>query len=476
MKTKLNWPLIVLVTFLLALAGCQSDSSSGTGSVAGDNLTFDTDGDGIPDNEDSCPTAVNSGVDADGDGIDDACDDDSSGSNDLDGDGVLNGVDNCPLVANSGQENVDSDLYGDVCDTDADGDGVADKVDNGDGTFTSIPVDPDGGDNCPLVSNAGQGDRDGDNIGNACDNDDDGDGIDDENDNCPLAANPAQTDSDGDGVGDACEADDDGDGIPNGDDNCQAVVNPEQEDLDGDGIGDACDDDTDGDGINDENILGQPLDNCPRTVNADQADSDGDGIGDACDLVNDIEFACATSGEQFSPMLASDSDVAAVASKDISGCLLGLGLLCDVESPENVVDDVLSNFATMRNTDLLGLSTISLSVSATTGFAYPGSNVIGVGFQESPQLLQLDLVGGALVVRTLLNNEIQEQSDGGIGFDLDLLGASGLLNGDAQSFLVFQTAKRFDTVEVSFDPSLISLLNEVNVNTVCASKTDVLMP
>ena len=34
----------------------------------------DTDGDGITDDKDSCPTTPNIGKDTDGDGIDDACD------------------------------------------------------------------------------------------------------------------------------------------------------------------------------------------------------------------------------------------------------------------------------------------------------------------------------------------------------------------------------------------------------------------
>jgi len=512
-----NWPLILLVTALLSLAGCNSDSNDSTDNSTGggsqvfdadgdgipDNqdscpntvnsgedvdadgiddacdMFFDADGDGIPDNQDSCPNTVNSGLDADADGIDDVCDTEIAPSTDVDNDGVLNSEDNCPTVSNPGQENVDRDLHGDACDTDADGDGVDDKTDNGDGTFTDIPV-PGGGDNCPLTPNSSQADQDGDEIGNACDDDIDGDSVNNNDatgnplDNCPLVPNPGQADSDGDGVGDACEDDGDSDGIPDGSDNCPDTVNPDQEDLDGDGSGDVCDGDTDGDGIDDENALGKPRDNCPLVDNPDQADTDGDGIGDACDLANDTEYACGI-GEANSPMLTSDTDIQASASKDLSGCLLNLGgllggLLCDVDDVGNVVDDDMGNVATMRNTDLLGLSTVTLRVAATTGFAYPGSNVVGVAFNESPQLLQVDLLGGQLIVRTLLDDAIQEESTGTGVLDLDLLGASGLLGGADTSFLVFQTEKRFDSVEVEFAPSLLSLLNEVNVHAVCAAK------
>ncbi len=456
-----NWPLILLVAALLSLAGCKSDSMVvPDNSVGGDSQVFDADGDGIPDNEDSCPNTPNSGVDADADGIDDACDGEVT-TNDLDSDGVLNSEDNCPLVKNPGQGNKDSDLYGNACDTDADGDGVDDKTDNGDGTFTDIPVS-EGGDNCPLTPNSSQADQDGDGIGNACDDDIDGDGFNNDEDACPyvIGNDPAACDA---------SADTDGDGIPDSSDNCPAIVNPDQEDLDNDEVGDVCDDDTDGDTIPDENFLGQPEDNCPLVPNPDQADTDGDGIGDACDLVNDAEYACDI-GEANSPMLTSDTDIQASASKDLSGCLLGLGLVCDVEEPGNVVDDDLANFATMLNTDLLGLSTVTLRVATTTGFAYPGSNVVGVAFNESAQLLQADLLGGQLIVRTLLDGAVQEESTGTGALDLDLLGASGLLGGTDTSFLVFQTEQRFDSVEVEFAPSLLSLLNEVNVQAVCAAK------
>ncbi len=492
MNTTTMMRLSVLLLLVISFAGCRSDSFSEDAAPAeappAAASLQDQDGDGIPDNEDSCPATPNLGVDADADGIDDACDSDVSGPADADGDGVLNNEDNCPLIANPSQDNADSDLFGDACDTDADGDGVPDKTDNGDGTFSVILV-TSGGDNCPLVANDGQSDLDGDQTGDACDTDADGDGVPDKTDNgdgtfstlepadggdnCPLVANADQTDTDADGVGDACEADADGDGIPDGTDNCPADVNPGQEDLDGDGTGDVCDADTDGDGINDGDLLGQPLDNCPRVANADQADTDGDGIGDACDPVNDADYACGISGQQFTPMLASDTEILAQASKDLSGCLLGIGLICDVLSPENVVDGDLSNVATMQNTDLLGASTVQLRVAATSGFAYPAANAIGIAFDESPQALQTDLLGGTLIVRTVLNGVVQEESTGDGVADLDLLGASGVLGGTDSTFLVFQTDRRFDGVEVEFAPSLLSLLNEVNVSAVCASKTDV---
>ena len=100
----------------------------------------DTDGDGVPDASDACPTepgpASNGGcpvlppADADDDGVPDANDlcptEPGPASNggcpipppaDADGDGVPDADDNCMNVANAGQEDSDADGAGNACDT-----------------------------------------------------------------------------------------------------------------------------------------------------------------------------------------------------------------------------------------------------------------------------------------------------------------------------------------------------------------------
>lgn len=98
----------------------------------------------------------------------------TSGPPDTDGDGLADPTDNCPSVANYDQTDLDSDGLGDACDLDIDGDGVP----NGQDAFPRNPAESadtdadgvgDNADNCRTVANAGQTDTDGDGIGDACD-------------------------------------------------------------------------------------------------------------------------------------------------------------------------------------------------------------------------------------------------------------------------------------------------------------------
>ena len=204
--------------------------------------------------------------DTDKDGIGDACDPKNNLEGDDDSDGILNGNDNCINNFNPDQADSDKDGVGDVCDNcpydkDNDIDGDLFCVGNAGYVFQYKSND-----NCPLVSNIYQTDKDKDGIGDACDElynpDADKDGIEDSKDNCKLTPNSNQLNSDGDSKGDACdqcpfdstntldelgqckvdeEDDNDKDGIKNDKDNCINVYNPDQADADRDGVGDVCD-------------------------------------------------------------------------------------------------------------------------------------------------------------------------------------------------------------------------------------------
>jgi hypothetical protein len=190
---------------------------SGEGTIAPD-----TDGDGVPDSTDNCPTVPNPGqVNSDGDTYGDACDNCPNTTNqdqlDSDSDGVGDVCDNCPSICNPLHLDADNDGKGDLCDSTPGCGGCGQPL--CEQWCTGVDSDrdgiPDASDNCPTVPNPGQEDGDGDGVGNVCDN-------------CPTIANANQADSDHDGVGDAC-------------DNCPSICNSQQLDADHDGIGDVCD-------------------------------------------------------------------------------------------------------------------------------------------------------------------------------------------------------------------------------------------
>ncbi|HMO03567.1 MAG TPA: glycoside hydrolase family 31 protein [Kiritimatiellia bacterium] len=348
--------------------------------------TIDTDGDGIFDANDNCPTTPN------------------ANQADTDGDGVGNACDNCPTVANANQADADNDGIGDVCDNDSDNDGIANHLDN-----------------CPNTPNPDQANFDGDAQGDLCDTDDDNDGMPDtweiQYGLNPFFAGDAALDLDGDGRSNLSEYQNGTDPtVPNAfvsnytsmtlagtfnnwvaSLNNMVLVNDytwqrdqvltgatnvkfkftangtwspnwgenNQSDLDiplQGGIAEAsganilangtltgtfrftfneqtraytvvklADTDTDGDGIADI------VDNCPNTPNANQLDTDGDGIGDVCDP--DVDGDGVTNGADNCPTVANPTQ------SDLDND--GVGDACDSDRDG---DGVANDFDNCPNT------------------------------------------------------------------------------------------------------------------------------
>lgn len=254
----------------------------------------DSDGDGISDCIDGCPTDPNKtepGIC--GCGVTDS---------DFDGDGTADCNDNCPRVHNPGQEDKEI-IY--VPEFSCWCKGFGCPPCEG-GYWMSQPDGiGDACDNCPDIWNPDQHDNDHDDVGDFCDNcpfdhntdqkNSDADTIfgddvlGDACDNCPNVPNLNQTDSDSDGVGDICDGcpddpdkissgvcgcgvpdtDGDGDGLQDCIDNCPSNKNRNQADSDSDGVGDTCD-------------------NCPNVYSLNQSDIDNDGIGDECDCTDGL--------------------------------------------------------------------------------------------------------------------------------------------------------------------------------------------
>jgi len=130
-------------SFLLAANGRASTPEgssapitavSGTVMIAGGV----DDGDGIPDEEDNCPSVANADqADDDGDGVGDACD-------------------NCILQDNPGQTDTDADGYGNACDCDFDQNGSC-NISDFQSFLTSFQEGEDGGTGTDM---AGDGDVD----------------------------------------------------------------------------------------------------------------------------------------------------------------------------------------------------------------------------------------------------------------------------------------------------------------------------
>lgn len=237
--------LLMLMTMLLA----------GTGSAWGQ----DADADGVLD------SLEEPGGDTDGDGIPDQQD------NDDDNDTRLT-IDE----EGSTQRDQDGDGTPDYLDRDEDDDTLAGLQEDvtGDGRLSA------------------QDDTDGDGLIDSLDADDDGDGLNTVRE-LLQPVTELRLDTDGDGRPDSLDSDDDNDGVstleerrygPEADSNGNGIpayrdpseIGPTQPDSDGDGAFDSVDDDDDGDGVSDVAELSEDTDG-DQAINRLDADDDGDG-------------------------------------------------------------------------------------------------------------------------------------------------------------------------------------------------------
>ena len=221
----------------------------------------DTDGDGKP-NKDESDEDSDKITDDDGDGIPDIIDrDDEDGpKGDKDGDGIINEED--PDADGDGVSNDDEKEAGlDPLNPDTDGDGTndGDEDTDGDGKKNKDESEvPEG----PVTDN------DGDGLGDTGVTDKDP-----EDGQADITDGPLTNDTDGDGIEDAVDPDIDGDGVNNSDEKA-AGTDPYNPDTDGDGTNDG-DEDADGDGKTNAEESDPTVD--------ESKDSDGDGIPDIID-------------------------------------------------------------------------------------------------------------------------------------------------------------------------------------------------
>jgi hypothetical protein len=158
---------------------------------------------------------------------------------DTDGDGVPDPADNCPSISNANQLDIDQDGQGNACDTDDDNDGTPDASD-------CAPLNASINPGATEICGNGIDENCNGMADDICVTDTDGDGVLDAADNCVSVSNANQLDTDVDGQGDACDADDDNDGTPDATDCAplNAAIHPGATEV-CDGLDNNCDNQTD---------------------------------------------------------------------------------------------------------------------------------------------------------------------------------------------------------------------------------------
>ncbi|MDG1478496.1 MAG: MYXO-CTERM sorting domain-containing protein [Myxococcota bacterium] len=246
------------------------------------DVTLDSDGDGLTNEEEDALGTDPLDADTDGDGLSDGDEVNDYTTDPLDSDTDADGLSDGDEVNDHGTDPLDSD-------TDADGLSDGDEVND----YTTDPLDSD-----TDADGLSDGDEVNDHGTDPLDTDTDSDGCTDGDEVNDYGTDPTIADSDGDGVSDCDEVsggtdpnnvDSDGDGLSDGEELNQGT-DPSDSDSDGDGLTDSeeindegtdpLDDDSDDDGLSDGDEVND------TGTDPNDPDSDSDGLSDS-DEVND---------------------------------------------------------------------------------------------------------------------------------------------------------------------------------------------
>ena len=148
-----------------------------------------------------------------------------------------------------------------------------------------------------------------------------------------------------------------------------------------------------------------------------------------------------------------------------------LCLACSVDNKDALIDSDPLTFARMNATlsalDLLSLGFINVTVNATE--VDPGNHPVGFIIGRPANDLLAAEVLASLSISTLKAGAVVETSSASEPLVLDLLGT--VIPGVTEGLVFFQSTKPFDSLRLTFSPTVAAALTEVDAFKACAVVT-----
>ncbi|MDB5969645.1 MAG: hypothetical protein JWQ90_2095 [Hydrocarboniphaga sp.] len=153
----------------------------------------------------------------------------------------------------------------------------------------------------------------------------------------------------------------------------------------------------------------------------------------------------------------------------------GICLLCGVDSPDNAIDNLSTNYATINvPVGLIGageaLSVVGSSSTPNYTLPFPGGQVAGFVIGRPTGSLVLAELFSQLTVSTLLNGAVQESSGTVTPLRLDLLGIELVPNSDT-ALVSILTNLPYDSIRLQLNSGVATALSNVQVFSACATAT-----